>query len=210
MYEIEKVELTEFALRHWEKGFSGTRITNKTPEEFTNILNSELKLLLEIDILNGYADFCKLIVVNNLTNARTGTLPITLENYRYLRSGYHSRRESELPVLSRWFDLPLPAPIAKYLVIVVYSREQLLKEWRSIIEKEKPDYTINDIDFPIKADWGIVAILAQMGAEEEPMKPATMLRNALGIEEGGSGIPIDRDKYLNSVEFWKTHATVKS
>lgn len=204
------VELTEFAQRHWDKDFTGTRITSHTPEEFVSILNADLDLHQEVDVLPGYADFCKLVVVRNFTNARTGTLPITLENYHYLRTGYHSRRGEELPVLARWFDLPLPAPDAKYLIVVVYSRDQLLKEWKANAEKIKPDYSVNDEYFPLEADWGIVAILGQMEAEEEPMKPATMIRNALGVEEGGSGVPIDREKYLKSVEFWKTHATVKS
>ena len=34
----------------------------------------------------------------------------------------------------------------------------------------------------------------------------TMLRNALGVDEGGSGVPIDRAAYARSVEFWRTHA----
>jgi hypothetical protein len=38
------------------------------------------------------------------------------------------------------------------------------------------------------------------------MAPITMLRNALGVEEGGSGVPLDRAAYLESVEFWNTHA----
>jgi hypothetical protein len=33
-----------------------------------------------------------------------------------------------------------------------------------------------------------------------------MLRNALGVEEGGSGVPLDRAGYRRSVEFWRTHA----
>ena len=32
------------------------------------------------------------------------------------------------------------------------------------------------------------------------------LRNALGVDEGGSGVPLDRDAYRRSVEFWRTHA----
>ena len=56
---------------------------------------------VSIKIEDGYADFCKLLIVPNFTNARTGTLPITLENYQYLRTGYFSRRKDELPVLSR-------------------------------------------------------------------------------------------------------------
>ena len=58
-------------------------------------------------------------------------------------------------------------------------------------------------------DWGAVAILGQMSAEEEVMKPITMMRNALGIEEGGSGVPIDREAYKKSVDFWSKNATVK-
>ena len=59
------------------------------------------------------------------------------------------------------------------------------------------------------ADWGVVAILGQSHPNEEPMKPETMLRNALGIEEGGSGVPLDREQYLKSVDFWSNNATVK-
>jgi hypothetical protein len=29
-----------------------------------------------------------------------------------------------------------------------------------------------------------------------------MLRNALGADQGGSGIPLDRGLYTKSVEFW--------
>lgn len=40
------------------------------------------------------------------------------------------------------------------------------------------------------------------------MQPITMLRNTL-VEEGGSGVSLDRDKYMASVDFWKGHATIK-
>jgi hypothetical protein len=147
-------------------------------------------------VIPGYADFCKLLVVKNFTNAKTGTLPITLENYQYLRSGYSARTESELLIMERWFELPLPAPKAEYLVIVLYSKEQINKE-RKEDESE------------FEGDFGVVAILGQMSSNEEPMKPITMMRNALGIEEGGSGVPIDRDAYKKSVNFWSKNATVK-
>jgi hypothetical protein len=42
--------------------------------------------------------------------------------------------------------------------------------------------------------------------EETPMAPITMMRNALGVEEGGSGVPLDRGAYRRAVEFWRTHA----
>ena len=59
-------------------------------------------------------------------------LPITKENEPLLRSGYEARTEQELPVLVRWFpaeSLPSP-PVAKYLDIILYSREQINKEVR--------------------------------------------------------------------------------
>jgi len=42
---------------------------------------------------------------------------------------------------------------------------------------------------------------------ETPMAPITMLRNALGVEEGGSGVPLDRAAYHRAVEFWRGHAS---
>ncbi len=200
-----KIKLTSFSLRHFNKDFGGTKILNMTPSKFEDHINEFIHLnelrLNEYNLINGYADFCKLLIIPNITDARVGSLPITLENYQYLRSGYSSRRDGELPVFSRWFELPLGKPRAKWLIIVLYSNEQLKKE-----ALENPEH--NEI-YDFESDWGVVAILGQMEPDEEPMKPETMLRNALGIKEGGSGVPLDRDKYLKSVEFWETHATVK-
>jgi hypothetical protein len=202
--KIENVKITDFAKRHFDSKFGGTKILDSTPEDFERILSlsiSALNLLPTTDysterIIPGYADFCKLVVLKNFTDARTGTLPITLDNYQYLRTGFSARTESELPVMDRWFDLPLSTPKAKYLVVVLYSKEQLDKE-----RKEGEEEFIGD--------WGAVAILGQMSSNEEPMKPITMMRNALGIEEGGSGVPIDREAYKKAVEFWSNNATVR-
>jgi hypothetical protein len=38
------------------------------------------------------------------------------------------------------------------------------------------------------------------------MVPITMLRNALGVTEGGSGVPLDREAYRRAVAFWDAHA----
>ena len=57
--------------------------------------------------------------------------------------------------------------------------------------------------------WGIVSIKAQTVPHEVPMLPITMMRNALGVEEGGSGVPLDREKYRQSVDFWANHAAVQ-
>lgn len=202
--KIENIKITEFAKRHFDPKFGGTKILDFTPEEFEDrvnltlgSINSSLNTEYSIErVVPGYADFCKLLVLKNFTTAKTGSLPITIENYQYLRTGYSSRTTSEIPVMERWFELPLSAPKAEYLVVVLYSKEQLEKERKEGEEK-------------FDGDWGVVAILAQMSPSEEPMKPITMMRNALGIEEGGSGVPIDREAYANSVEFWSKNATVK-
>lgn len=203
--KIENVKITDFAKRHFDSKFGGTKILDYTPKDFEHILDLKIKSLNSNPfttehsterIIPGYADFCKLVVIGNFTSARTGTLPITLDNYQYLRTGFSARTEKELPVMDRWFDLPLPAPKAEYLVVVLYSKEQLDKE-RKEGEEE------------FEGDWGAVAILGQMSAQEEVMKPITMMRNALGIEEGGSGVPIDREAYKKAVEFWSNNATVR-
>ena len=36
-----------------------------------------------------------------------------------------------------------------------------------------------------------------------------MMRNALGTEYGGSGVPLIEEEYKKSVEFWEKHATIK-
>ena len=69
-----------------------------------------------------------------------------------LRSGYSSRTEKELPVLSRWFPQEAVAavPAAKYLDLILYSREQIRKENEAMGEDSGSD-----------APWGIVSIKAQ-------------------------------------------------
>jgi len=36
------------------------------------------------------------------------------------------------------------------------------------------------------------------------------MRNALGKEEGGNGIALDKKKYAESVEFWNEHIIVNN
>lgn len=57
-------------------------------------------------------------------------------------------------------------------------------------------------------DWAIISIKGQLENFETPMSPITMMRNALGKEEGGSGVPLDRKKYLASVAYWEKHASI--
>jgi N-acetyl-anhydromuramyl-L-alanine amidase AmpD len=40
------------------------------------------------------------------------------------------------------------------------------------------------------------------------MQPITVMRNALGREQGGSGVPLSRQAYEASVAHWQGHAAI--
>ena len=196
-----KIQLTKFAERHFSKNFTGTKILDYTKKDFIDRVNFTYSVERSI-LIDGYAPFCKLLSIKNFTEAKTGTLPITLENYQYLRSGYSSRTKEELPVLSQWFEIPrMFVPVSDYLVIVLYTKDQLLKE-----HENKKD---GDFELDHDTDYGVVAILGQMSPGEEPMKPITMMRNALGTKYGGAGVDIDPVLYQKSYGFWSKNATIK-
>ena len=56
------------------------------------------------------------------------------------------------------------------------------------------------------AGFGQVGCIYTAEPEEVPMAPITMMRNALGVEEGGSGVPLDREAYQKAVAFWEANA----
>ena len=179
------IELTGFARRRLFPGDGRrTAIQDCTPDEFVARLNAEAP----VAVLPGYAPFCRLHVHRNWTTTKCSAIPITDANRHQLRSAYEARTPAELPVLVRWFEGVEP-PVADFLVPILYSRGQMAKEGT-----------------PIEAEWGIVGCLYTMTPEEIPRVPITMLRNALGVEEGGSGVPIDREAYARSVAFWSANA----
>jgi hypothetical protein len=179
------IQMTDFARRRLFPGDGRrTAIQDISAEDFVSRLNSHAPEA----VLPGYAPFCQLHVHRNWTSTRCSAIPITPDNRHQLRSAYEARTPAELPVLVRWFE-GLEPPVANYLVPILYDREQLAKEGTAI-----------------DADWGIVGCLYTMEPAEIPMVPITMLRNALGVEEGGSGVPIDRAAYKRAVAFWDVHA----
>lgn len=184
-----EISLTEFASRHFKKG-AGTFV-DMSPFLFLMKLKNLLKENDNPDLQDSFMDFCKYLIIPNEFGVRASSMPITLENYKFLRSGYSSRREGELPYLSRWFELPIKAPIAEYLVLILYSAEQIEKEGETI-----------------EGDWGIVGMQAVMTPVVEPMTPYTMIRNAMGIEEGGNGEKIDRDYLIKAAQYWEEHAII--
>lgn len=199
-------------------GHAGVIFTNSI-SEFETIINSRYTPSLLVD---GYAPFCKhLFLINDFTTARTSALPITDGNLQCLRSRYEARTELELPVLTRHFDRKALVllkqqemgnggeaisdagiPVAKYLDLILYSREQIIKE---NIAMGKAVVAAGEEE---TAPWGIVSIKAQDVNYELPMTPITILRNALGKEQGGSGVELNREAYMESVTYWKDHATV--
>ena len=180
-----RIVLTEFArTRLFPRESRRNTIRDITAEQFEAHLNAHPP----VAVLDGYAPFCKLHVHRNWTSTRASVLPVTAENRHLLRSAYEARSRDELPVLVRWFEGVEP-PVADYLVVILYSREQLAKEGS-----------------PIDADWGVVGCLYTAEPAEIPMAPITMMRNALGVEEGGSGVAIDRAAYQRAVAFWHNNA----
>jgi hypothetical protein len=161
-----------------------TAIRDCTPAQFVARLNAEQPAR----VLPGYAPFCRLHVHRNWTSTRCSAVAIDDCNRHLLRSAYEARTPAELAVLVRWFE-GIEPPVAEYLIPILYDRAQLAKEGT-----------------PTDADWGIVGCLYTLEPEEIPMVPITMLRNALGVDEGGSGVALDRVAYAHSVEFWSRHA----
>lgn len=182
---MSSIVLTEFArTRLFPRVSRANTIQDCSPEAFERRLNDEPPL----NVLDGYAPFCKLHVHRNWTSTRCIALPISDRNRHCLRSAYEARSTEELPVLVRWFEGVEP-PVADFLIPILYSRGQLAKEGT-----------------PIAAEWGVVGCLYTAEPEEIPMAPITMMRNALGVEHGGSGVALDREAYQRSVAFWDAHA----
>ncbi len=195
---MKTIDITNFAVsRHFNPDFAGTRVVGISQEELVERANQALEQ--GAVLVDGYAPFCKHLFLENPSDTRAGIAEVTEDNAHLLKSDYVARREGELPVLTRWFE-GLEAPRAIYLDLILYSREALEAEAEKTpdMERDVPD-----------AEWGIVSINGELQPAESPMPPITMMRNALGKEEGGSGVKLDREAYARAVEFWRTHATVK-
>jgi len=199
--------LDDFVIRQWDDpNYSGTIISHDKIDFVGKIHDYHTSSGGEYKLVDGYAPFCKHIFVPNFVNAKVATVEITKENEHLLKSGYSARSANELAVLTRWFhvkdlfgDNAEDIKTSKMLDIILYSREQLVKE-REATGKADPNRPLPD------APWGIISIKAQDEPFELPMQPITMMRNALGKSEGGSGVPLQKSKYDASVAYWGNHA----
>ena len=194
-----KFVMDDFGLRAFNnKEYVGTQV-HYDPSDFEKKVNEYFESG-EVPLVEGYAPFCKHLFVPNFAGVTCGYTKITEENRALIQSEYEARKEGELAVLVEYISSSkLTAPEATHLDIILYSREQIIKE------NEAMGVTPPDTEAP----WGIISVKGQLCDYELPMQPITMMRNALGKEEGGSGVPLDKSKYADSVGFWKEHVAIK-
>ena len=193
------------------RAFDSTKSSNYiaiTKEEFIQKVN-ELYQSTK-DLVDGYAPFCKHLFVENFVKGlKPNHLEITDELKPLIISKYDSRQANELPVLIRYIDLKSidkeKIPDALYLDLILYSKEQILSEMEEMKAEEKEINEMKEKDF----DWGIISIKPLNINHELPFVPITIMRNSLGKNEGGSGVPIDRKKYMDGVEFWSKNVELK-
>eukprot|EP00038_Savillea_parva_P011474 m.197798 g.197798 ORF g.197798 m.197798 type:complete len:217 (-) comp20230_c0_seq1:79-729(-) len=193
------ISVDPFCLRQFDKTSGKGPFLDTTVDAFEAAVNKAFDADPENSLKPGYAPFCKHIFIDNFCGARMTVHEITPENEGLLRSGYDVRQEGELAILQRWFPAESVGepPVAPVLDVILYSREQIRHENKAMGKPTESD-----------APWGVVSVKAQDVRFELPMQPITMMRNALGKEEGGSGVPLDRAKYQASVDYWSTHAPI--
>lgn len=192
-----------FLLRQWGPDASGTVLPATVPP--ADILaRVEAAHQAGAPLIDGYAPFCKHIFVKAWFDCVPGVLTITDANRHLVRSGYSARRPEELAVLSRWFDfddVQHELKPATWLDCILYQNDQLAKEAAALPAAERAP-------LPAGVPWGVISIKAQDEDYELPMTPITAMRNALGREHGGSGVPIDRAAYDAAVAYWSDKAAV--
>ncbi len=195
-----KIVLDPFCYKQFDKTKSSLFI-NYDMKAFAEKIN-EYYLNTSNCLKDGYAPFCKHIFIKNFTDLPANYVKISEENEHLIKTVYEARTEKELPVLRRYIPFEkLKLNPSKYLDIILYSKEQITKE-NTAMNNTDPN---SDIDY----EYGIISVKPQEADCELPMDPITMMRNALGIQEGGSGIPLEREKYMDSVRFWTDHVIIK-
>jgi hypothetical protein len=190
------IAINKFVLRQTKKNFCGTKVSKFELNKICEICNEFPKSKWK----QGYAPFCFIIPITigtfpvNYCNFEFPLLKINESNKHLLEIKYKARRNGELPVLSRYFkNSPKLKKIqSKKINVIVYSKEQLVKETPSYVPK---------------GDFEIISINAELDFEI-PMTPDTIIRNHLGTEFGGSGHPLNKKEYMKSVKFWSEWAFI--
>ena len=201
---MNKIEYDPFVNRQFSPGFSGTKVDLEIKDQLLEAINDSYINGDSKQLLNSEWEFCKYLVIKNDFDVKCAVREITLDIYPYIRTDYVQRTPEELAVLSRFAQLPpgFKSQKANYIVLVLYSKRQLEKEF-------KPKEEGQEFYFDDSVEWGIVSIMGTMEPKPDPLVPITIMRNALGIEEGGNGETLNRESYNESVEFWSKYILVK-
>lgn len=189
-----------FAMRQFNNpSYVGTQISFDV-QQFEDRVNEEY-VSRGLSLVEGYAPFCKHLFLPNFAGVACGYAVKGPEVSQLIRSCYESRSPEELPVLVEFVHRSdFDPPQATHLDVILYSREQLIQENLAMgVQPPEPD----------SSPWRIISVKGQLCDYELPMQPITIMRNALGKSEGGSGVPLDRAKYLASVDFWSKHVAIK-
>jgi len=202
--KMNKIEYDPFVNRQFSPGFSGTKIDLEIKDQLLEVINDTYINGDSKQLLNSDWNFCKYLVIKNDFDVKCAVREITLDIYPYIRTDYVQRTPDELAILSRFAQLPpgFKSQKANYIVLVLYSKRQLEKEF-------KPKEEGQEFYFDNSVEWGIVSIMGTMEPKPDPLVPITIMRNALGIEEGGNGEILNKDSYNESVEFWSKYILVK-
>ena len=203
---MKKIEYDPFVTRQFSQNFSGTKVNLEIKDELLEVINDTYQYGLgDIgQLLDSEWSFCKYLVLPNEFGVKCAVRPITLDIYPYIRTDYSQRTPEELAVLTRYVQLPpgFKSADANYIVLVLYSKEQLQKEF-------KPKEEGQEFYFDDNVEWGIVSIMGTVLPHPDPLVPITIMRNTLGVEEGGNSMPINIIEYNKSVEFWRNYILVK-
>ena len=93
----------------------------------------------------------------------------------------------------QWLDRnEYPPPVALFLDIILYDRNQITKEYEAM-GQISPDTSV---------PWGIISVKGQLCDFELPMQPITIMRNALGKSEGGSGVGLIKQSQIHRICFF--------
>ncbi|MHA2380482.1 MAG: DUF3228 family protein [Candidatus Thorarchaeota archaeon] len=147
-------------------------------------------------INNGYPHItdkghCLVVKVENPCGQTMTVVPVAGLEDKVVTT-YEPRKEGEYPVLGR--HLPQgwdPLIEARFIHVICYTQEQLKRE-----------------GIEIESDYGVCALNAEMGLEESPMAPETLIRN-LSIEHGGNGEwEYNAEEMARSQWFWSKHVKI--
>jgi len=201
---MKKIEYDPFVTRQFSQNFSGTKVDTVVKEELLDVINDAYDYASTETMLDSDWGFCKYLILPNEFGVKCAVREITLDIYPYIRTDYSQRTPEELAILTRYVQLPpgFKSAEANYIVLVLYSKEQLKREF-------KPKEEGQEFYFDDSVEWGIVSIMGTVLPHPDPLVPITIMRNALGVEEGGNGETLNRKVYNESVDFWSKYILVK-